>query len=232
MGTVTKNSTALLGKSPVPVLYAAMATEDVKPKKRQASWENGICSVCGQEGDTLPAGSMLGMTFGSWQEVSQHNTVSRLCRPCAWAFKDKTLLRSPIWIAGEEISVLDWTEAGVRLARDEVTAEVSVILPFGGRKIIAPYARYGKVVTDGMTFHWSPRYRKAWLACIQLDKVGIRGSLLSSDHAPTQHLAHLNDSQRKAVHDMWNYLSFVREDKTLRGLFTKLSMNIKGEKEQ
>lgn len=222
----------MTGNSAVQAMYAALAVEDVKPKKRQASWEEYMCSVCGEVKETLPAGALMGMTFGSWQELSKHTTTSRLCKACAWAFKDKRLLRSPVWITRDTVEFLDWAELGIRLTSEEVTSQVAVVAPHGGRKIVAPYARWGYVAADNGALQWAPAYRKALAVCHQLHKVGVRGSLLSLDSPPSQQVMAVEEPKQRVVYEMWEYLRFVREDKTLLGLFTKLSMNMSNEKEE
>lgn len=213
--------------SPIKLLYETFSEEEYRPKKRKADWIDGQCSVCGEEDTSvIEAGAFLGSTFGSWQELSRFNTISMLCKPCLWSFKDKRLLRSPIWVDQDSAEMLSWEEVGKKLLREDIDAKISVILPYGGRKIVAPYAQYGYVATDNGVLKWTPKYKKALAVCYQLHKVGIRGSLLSSPRVPFQQLSRCTEDKQKIIHDMWNYLRFIREDKTLLGLFVKLSMNM------
>lgn len=221
-----KGNTTRQRKTPIDVLYQSLSTEDVKPKKRKADWIPGSCSVCGQDREVISAGSLMGMTFGSWQEMMRHNGVSALCKPCAWAFKDKRLLRNCVWIEDESVELIDWHSLGERLLTRDVSSSVSVIAPNGGRKIVAPYATYGYITADGGVFKWTSQYKKALGVCKELNKIGIRGSLLTGDRVPTQQVLSVSPQKQKVVHDMWKYLAFVRDDKTLLGFFVKLSMNM------
>lgn len=212
--------------SPIEVSYSFLCEKDVIPKKKKATWKNHLCSVCGKTQETLPAGSLLGQTFGSWQEVSQFNTTSNLCKKCAWAFKDKKLLRSPVLITYQSANYITWTELGLILSERSLNSEESVIAPVGGRKIVAPYATWGMVTADYGNLKWSSQYQKALKACFQLHKVGIRGSLLLEPSIPYKTLQQTDPRKHSAIQEMWEYLRFMREDKTLRMLFAKLSMNI------
>lgn len=227
-----QSSTTLLDTSPIPALYEQMATEDVKPSKRKkGNWAEGTCSICGDDTEVMRAGALLGQTFGSWQELSRFNTVSAVCKPCGWALKDKRLLYHPTWVQSGTGESLSWSELATRLATRDVDASVSVIAPTSGRKIVAPYARYGKVITDHGALTWGSQYRKALQVCINLNKIGMRGSLLSQEVPPQGLLLPVDPQKHRAVHEMWDYLAFVREDKTLLALFAKITMNLK-EKEK
>lgn len=223
-----QNTTHTGAVPPVHVLYWQLATEDVKPaKKRKGSWDPGTCSVCGTDTDVMRAGALLGLTFGSWQEVSRYNSVTALCKPCAWGFKNKQVIYSPSIVTPDDARLVTWREVGEYLLDHDVDADVSVIAPTSGRKIVAPYAQYGKVTTDHGGITWSSKYRLALKACFQLNRVNIRGGLLSEPSPPYGPLSELSPEKHKAVHEMWRYLSFVRDDKTLLALFTKISMNLK-----
>lgn len=211
---------------PTQVMYESLAEEDVKPKKRQSNWDIGDCSLCGRTMESMPAGALMGMTFGSWQEMSRYNSTSRLCKSCAWSFKDKRLLRLPVWITQGGAEFITWGELGELLSESGITSKVAVVAPHGGRKIVAPYAQFGAISADGGVFKWSSQYRKALKICEQLHTIGIRGSLLTLDAPPTQQVSALPDERQRVVYAMWDHLRFIREDKTLLGLFTKLSMNM------
>ena len=213
--------------TPVQVLYDTFSETDVKPKKKKVTWEEGTCALCGRTTETLPAGSVLGQNFGSWAEVSKQVAVTRLCKECAWACKDKTLLRTPVLIKRSEAEKISWGELGRLLASlDALGSDLSISAPVGGRKLVAPYLKWGSVSADYGVFKWTPDYQKAMKTCIQLNKVGIRGSSLLQDQIPLKVLNRLTPEQHRVVNQMWEYLKFVRHDKTIRMLFAKIIMNL------
>lgn len=209
-------------------MHGCLSEGEFTPKKRKVTWGPGQCAVCGTTGEVIAAGGFLGKTFGSWQELSRYNTASMLCAPCLWAFKDPQLLRAPLVVEDDIAKFVTWKEAAQRLLNSPVTSREALVLPHGGRKIVAPYARWGHVTADHATFVWEPRHRKALYVCRQLHKVGVRGSLLSSPRFPFTQASALTERQQEAVRAMWEFIRFVREDKTRIGLFEKLSMNMEG----
>lgn len=216
--------------TPLSVLFEEISPPRFVSKKKRATWVEHQCSVCSQQTECMKAGDVLGHNFGSWQELTQNQGISMLCEVCIWGFKNKQFLRVPYVVSygsGKEVA---WSDLLVRLR--EPLREEAVIAPAGGRKIVAPYAQWGKVTTDGGVFHWSARNRQALYAVEQLWKVGVRGQMLLYSALPTKALDNSSLEHHEVIHQMWNFLSFVRDDKTLAPLFVKLSMSKRVEDEE
>lgn len=193
-------------------------------------WVCGMrCSNCGsQNRETMLARAFLGDNFASWQDILDTPQVARLCASCAWCFRAKELLYSPSLIKDNKARLITWNEAA-HLLLQPLDYKTAVILPSSGRKTVAPYARFGQVCTDSGNTVWSERYRRALLACHKLNQLNIRGSLLKEKSPPLGKTAALSEQQKEAAYAMWEYLTFIREDKTLLPTYVKLSMNLKGE---
>ena len=216
-----------VGKSQPP----PRTQKSLKRKRNPDTWENGEpCSNCGEAiNPTMPAKAFLGDNFASWQDVLNTPQVARLCEACAWCFRSKELLYSPSVVNGDDAQLITWKEAATLLL-EPLPHNRAVILPASGRKTVAPYAQYGKVALDSGNIVWSEKYRLALLACHKLNRLGIRGSLLKEPAPPLGKTITLSMKEKEAAYSMWEYLKFVRSDKTLLPTYMKLSMNLKGEK--
>lgn len=211
---------------PVHVMYRDLHEQDAAPKRIKATWEPGKCSVCGLEAETMRAGALLGKGFGSWQEVIKHPGITLVCKACGWAAKDARLLRSPVLIE-DHASFISWNDLAQRLMKaPQIDSRTALVAPAGGRKIVAPHACYGRLATDSMVIEWTRHLQAALIVCARLRASGQGGRMLVNDRLAID--ADCPERKVRAMHEMWDFLGFVRGDKNLRVLYSKMTMNLPG----
>ena len=212
--------------TPLSVLFTQEKPEKFVSKKKRSTWEVGSCSVCGYEGDVLAAGDVLGHNFGSWQDVANFSGVSALCEVCIWGFKNKQFLRSPFIITANEGRSVQWSELA-QVLMQPVSKDTAIIAPAGGRKVVAPYAKWGMVVSESGARPWTQPMRGLTTILVRLYKCGARGQMILEESIPGTVLDQVSPDKHDALRGMWSALDIIRYDKTLAPLFVKLSMNAK-----
>lgn len=186
--------------------------------------EDRLCGNCRQRTAAAPASKALTSRFGSWEDIAVDPGGDRwLCRPCIWAYTSTDLRRKPSTITTDSVGGTTSHHQVRTLLRGPLPTNTAVIMPIGGKRIVAPRARWGQVVTDAGCITWASRHAKALAAMLELRAFGF-GEKSLAEPSPLFHvLASVDVSHHQRIYDLWAQLRPVREDKTLCAAFLKMS---------
>lgn len=95
----------------------------------------------------------------------------------------------------------------------------ALIIPLAGKRIVAPRAQWGKVVTDYGVIHWTKRMHLALQAAVTLRELGFNETGLREDSPPFVVLGGLDVALHDEVRRLWDLMKPIRRDKTLLPLF-------------
>lgn len=191
-------------------------------------WSNDrTCGSCTVTGPAAPARSILGSRFGSWSAIAPDLTHGGtwLCRPCAWAHLAVHLRR------GITIAHADGTahfDAPPSTARAHLTgpipADVSIIVPIGGNRIVAPRARWGHVATDNDVLPWGRHHATALTMATTLRTTfGVSVKSLAARSIPLIVLSAIPPERHADLHRLWSAFDPVRRDTILLPLMQRLT---------
>lgn len=186
-----------------------------------------LCGNCLSRKDVGKAHKILTSQFGSWDDVTQDPEGGRwLCLACASTYRAQDLRRRTSVI--HQDGTLERPDlGGLRdvLSRP-IPADVSVIIPLSGKKIIAPRAKWGQVVTDTCGLTWSARHKRLMGYGVALREMGFSEAALREESPPFVVLVDLPVEQHADVRHMWREFAVIRTDKTLLPLFLFLSRKV------
>ena len=190
--------------------------------------ENKTCGNCHRRRPTGPARKVLTSQFGSWDDIVQDHEGGRwLCLPCASTYRAADLRRRTTRIdMNGDLTHPDLAELRTSLSKP-VPMDVALIVPISGKKIIAPRAQWGKVVTDTGSFTWSARHKRSMEYATILREMGFPESSLREESPAFPILAAPPFDQHEHVRAMWKYLAPTRADKSLLPLILLLSRKVK-----
>lgn len=186
-----------------------------------------LCGNCRRRRSTAPAKKVLTSQFGSWGDIQQDSTGGRwLCLPCAWTYRSPDLRRR------STVVHLDGTmnRPGIPALREilsaPIPADVAVIVPLSGKRIVAPRARWGQVVFDAGALQWRPRHKRLMHHATRLRELGFTETDLKADSPNHAVLTSLPVETHAEVRSMWREMHPLRDDKSLFPLFLLLSRKV------
>lgn len=182
------------------------------------------CGNCRRRVLTVKASSVLTSRFGSWDDIAVEPDGGRyLCFPCAWTYRCVPLRRTVTLVTAEpSLTHPSGVEVRTLLSR-ALTAQESLIVPLSGKRIVAPRARWGQVTVDSKSFTWSPSHRRLLLLATQLRGWGFRERGLLEPSPPFETLSRIEVGLHEEIRSAWSAFEPARDDKTLIGLYLRLS---------
>lgn len=186
-----------------------------------------LCGNCLSRRKVGPAQRILTSQFGSWDDVVQDPEGGRwLCLPCASTYRATDLRRRTSII--HQDGTLDRPDliALRAVLNRPIEPTTAIIVPLSGKKIIAPRATWGRLVTDTCTMQWTARHKRLLGYGVALREMGFSESALREESPPFVVLAELPVEEHARVRDMWREWKVIREDKTVLPLFLFLSRKV------
>lgn len=208
-----------------PVTEALYRAEGKPSLDKAGASRDGLrCGNCLRDTLTVPAGSVLTSRFGSWDDIAVGPDGSRnLCLACAWAYRSVPLRRTVTLVTATP----SYTHPGAAEVRallaGPVPPDIALIVPLAGKRIVAPRARWGHVVTDAGPLTWSVSHQRLLKVALRLRAWGFRERGLAESAPPFETLVDIDIAQHDQVRADWAAFEAARADKTLLGLYLKLS---------
>lgn len=187
-----------------------------------------LCGNCQRRRSAAPAGKILTAQFGSWQDVAVDPTGGRwLCLPCAWSYRAADLRRMTTEVSVEGASErLDTAALRERLSKP-LSPNHALIVPLGGKKIVAPRAQWGMLASDHAVLAWSARHSRTLKTIMHLRELGFNEAGLSEPSPPYVVMVALDYAIHDEVKRLWSEVAWVREDKILKPLMWFASRDTK-----
>lgn len=217
--------TSPIQASVTEALYQARGKPDFdKPARFETT---RMCGNCLDRKVVAPASKVLTSQFGSWDNVAQDKDGGRwLCLPCATTYR-ATDLRRRTSIIKQDATLERPDLAALRVVLSgPIPADTAVIVPLSGKKIIAPNARWGMLVSDTGLLRWTGRHKRLMGCAVALREMGFPESSLREDSPAFPILASLPVEQHEEVRSMWREMKPIRDDKTILPLFLFLSRKV------
>lgn len=186
-----------------------------------------LCGNCLNRREAAPAHRILTSQFGSWDDVAQDPDGGRwLCLPCASTYRAVDLRRRTS-IIHQDATLERPDLSGLRAALDRpIGHTTAIIIPLSGKRIIAPRATWGRLVTDTCTLTWTARHKRLMGYGVALREMGFSEAALREDSPPFVVLGSIPPEEHERVRAMWREWRVIREDKTLLPLFLFLSRKV------
>lgn len=180
------------------------------------------CGNCTQYADCAPAADVLTWKFGSWDDLDADGERRWLCQACAHAYRAADY-RHKISLIDRESRTVRWpgpTELA-ELLDGPVPDSTALVVPVGGKRVVLPRARWGKIATDSSVFTWRPAHRKQLQIGTQLLDLGVPKGMLARPMPPPAMTR--EGGQRGAdVLRLWHAFAPAREDKVMMPVYLRL----------
>lgn len=174
-----------------------------------------------------PAARVLSSQFGSWGDIAVDPSDPKggrwLCRACGWAYRCVALRHEPTVVTrGREVEHPPYSGLREQLSHGTVDPASAYIIPIGGKRVIAPRARWGTVTHDGGSSHWGPAQARLVAAADTLTRYGFGGKMLASPTPPHSVLMRIPTDEHPRVRRLWRHLDVARADKIMMPLYSRL----------
>lgn len=217
-----------MGQTEISVTEALYQARGCPPLDKPVVFETQrTCGNCQRLRDTAPAKRVLTSQFGSWGDIIQDPKGGRwLCLPCASTYRATDVRRRTSII--RQHGSLECADLGTLRAMlsNPIPADVAVVVPLSGKRLIAPRAQWGTVITDTCLLKWSSRHKRLMDHAVTLREMGFTETGLRAPSPPFVVLSGLPVDQHAQVRSMWRDLKTVREDKTLLPFYLFLSRKV------
>lgn len=180
---------------------------------------DGRCGTCGHHGHCWAANTVLSASFASWDDINTDTTTHTrlLCPACAWAYKTVPMKMSlTIADATPSRTMFDAAPSTVRaLLANPLTGHIAVIAPIGGKRIVAPRARWGHVATDTAVVRWTTSRATLLGYGERLRALGVGPKALTQPSPPFAVLATTPVDTHEEMRRLWRLLAPARADRAL-----------------
>lgn len=209
----------------VPVTEALYRAEGKPVLDKAGEPREGLsCGNCRARTTVVSAGSVLTSRFGSWDDIIVGAEGERfLCLPCAWTYRSVPLRRS-VTLVTTGPSLARPTGAQVRtLLQGPLPADVALIVPLSGKRIVAPRARWGQVAVDTGPFTWSASHARLLRLAVRLRGWGFGEKAMAESAPPFEILSRIRLDAHDDIRGAWREFEPARADKTMLGCYLRLS---------
>lgn len=188
-----------------------------------AGHETHRCGSCSRTTTCSPAKSVLSANFSTWEDISADGGRRWLCGPCAWTYKTRPGLHTPL-IVNDTPAAHRPTPSELRdLLNAPIPLNVSIIFPVNGKRTLAPLARWGMFTFDSGTIPWTSRHAKMMTAATALRDYGANEWALSQPSPPEIVFASTPVETHETIRELWRTTAPARQDATLLALIQRLS---------
>lgn len=183
------------------------------------------CGACGTNTDCVPAKAALSHNFSTWEDIRPDGPSRWLCGPCAWAYKTRPALNTPLVVTAHPTPAATRPQYSVirSILSRPIPADTSLIVPVAGKRTLAPLARWGMLTFDNGTIPWTKNHATLLAAMTTLRDLGAHERSLPLMSAPSAMLAAHDPHEHPRIRALWRSLDPARQDSVLLGLLARLS---------
>lgn len=182
------------------------------------------CGSCFTNTDCFPAKQVLSHNFSTWEDIAADGGNRWLCEPCAWIYKTRPGLNTPLLITAEP-STQRPTPGLLRTTLDRpIPADTAIVIPLNGKRTITPLARWGLLTTDAGTRPWTSKDARMMHAATELRSThGVLERSMPSPSPPEAVFASTPPETHSRIRELWKVLEPARAESTLIALMMHLS---------
>lgn len=192
------------------------------PKKYIIS---GQCSHCGQVGNVVLAKRVVSKVFTNWDHYSNIDKPV-WCNPCIWAFSEKNNRSEAIAVINDTMYTCYQIQSLKELFKTSLSEKSFVSVALKKNKHVLPYAQWGHVRIEDLTFRWAER-ESNWLITIEyLNSMGFALGDIKNDDSPSSFIiATISKEDAKKVYTLWETLAPLRKLPQLFNFMLELNKN-------
>lgn len=166
------------------------------------------CGLCGTDGPGHPFKEAISDNFTAWEQLPFQADSKGFCTACVWGFKTKDLRLRIHQLTPEfrELSPSMLRE----LLSEALDYRVTIAVPIGRQKHVAPWAREGMIRTDNEDVAWTADDARRLDAVARLRTLGFGEQALTEHEPRWLLLKKLNNEERKEVMALWPMLKVWR----------------------
>lgn len=195
-----------------PAFYAWQALGSPRPIENYSKYIIlGQCSHCGEEDtETILVKRVASNRFTSWDSYS-NDDKPKWCNVCIWSFSEQTNRTEVLYIKKDILYRGYQVQSMKTLLKNPINETTCLSLALKKNKHVLPYAQWGTIRIEDISFQWGSR-EIAWLIAVErLVSLGFLIGDIKKDNSPSFSVViNLQKEETVEAYTLWENLAPLR----------------------